>query len=72
MTRTPTSPPVIENNRYRYLIDPIYHHAVDVLVRAAIDAVDRADAEPDDEPRMARRQRAVTLALLGVEKVGLV
>ena len=59
-------------NRVRYLHDPIYKQAVDALVRAAIDAVERADTEPDDIPTWQRRKRAVTLALLGAEKMGLV
>lgn len=60
---------IMESNRARYLVDPLYHHAVDVLVRAAIRAVEQADAEPDDQPVWTRRQRAVTLALLGAENL---
>lgn len=52
----------------RYQTDPVYHHTIELLVRVAIDAVERADAQ--DQPTRSQweqRRRLLTEALVGLD-----
>ncbi len=63
-----------EANHARYLLDPLYHHAVDLILFASIRAIEEADEkyqaeETQGAPRRTRyeqRRRRLLETLLGV------